>query len=112
MVKFRQTNQLSDDEFNDILMCSNVVITHMTDGNSIEKEVTSVMGGEIFELSSEKIRREVKEELQPKIDELEAELAEMKAAIEDMATALADKDAALADKEAENRELKKIIDEK
>ena len=38
-----------------------MVITHITDGNNIEQEVTSVMGGEIIELESERIMRETAE---------------------------------------------------
>ena len=62
MIQLRQEKQLSDDECLDIQSCCNVVITHITDGNEIEKEVTSVMGGEVFELPSERIRRETKRE--------------------------------------------------
>ena len=69
----------------------------MTDGNEIEEEVTSVMGGHVFELSSERIIRETKEKMQPRIDELEAMVA--------------DKDAALADKDAEITRLKEKIEE-
>ena len=97
MVRLRETNQLSDIEINDIIQCSNVVIRHMTDGNEIEEEVTSVMGGHVFELSSEKIIRETKEKMQPRIDELEAMVA--------------DKDATIADKDAEITRLKEKIEE-
>ena len=113
MVRLRETNQLSDIEINDIIQCSNVVIRHMTDGNEIEEEVTSVMGGHVFELSSEKIIRETTEQvtkqvteqvtkqvtnqLQPKIDELQA--------------IVADKDVTIADKDAEITRLKETIEE-
>ena len=50
-----------DDEKVDLVSFSNVVITHITDGNDIEQEVTSVMGGEIIELESERIMRETAE---------------------------------------------------
>ena len=101
MVRLRETEQLSDIEINDIIQCSNIVIRHMTDGNEIEEEVTSVMGGHVFELSSEKIIRETTEQvtnqLQPRIDELEAMVA--------------DKDATIADKDAEITRLKETIEE-
>ena len=104
MVRLRETDQLSDNEINDIIQCSNIVIRHMTDGNEIEEEVTSVMGGHVFELSSEKIIRETKEKMQPRIDELEAMVADKDAMI-------ADKDAKLADKDAEITRLKEKIEE-
>ena len=93
MVRLRETEQLSDIEINDIIQCSNIVIRHMTDGNEIEEEVTSVMGGHVFELSSEKIIRETTEQvtkqvteqvtnqLQPKIDELQVIVADKDAEI-------------------------------
>nr|MCR4991108.1 hypothetical protein [Lachnospiraceae bacterium] len=61
MIQLRKEKQLTDAENIDILNCSNVVITHITDGNDIEQEVTSVMGGEIIELESERIMRETAE---------------------------------------------------
>ena len=97
VVRLREADQLSDNEINDIIQCSNIVIRHMTDGNEIEEEVTSVMGGHVFELSSEKIIRETTEQvtkqvteqvtkqvtnqLQPKIDELQAIVADKDAEI-------------------------------
>ena len=44
-----------------IRACVNQIVSHITDGNTIEKEMVSVMGGEIFELPSEKLIRETTE---------------------------------------------------
>ena len=42
VVRLRETDQLSDNEINDIIQCSNNVIRHMTDGNEIEEELSAV----------------------------------------------------------------------
>ena len=69
----------------------NLAITEFRNylGNEIEKEVTAVMGGEIYELHSERIIREATEPLKKQ---------------------LADKDHQLADKETENALLRAEIE--
>lgn len=47
----------------DIRYCVNDVLLHITDGNNIEGKVMSVMGGEIYELPSERIIRETMEKV-------------------------------------------------
>lgn len=69
-----------DVEIDDIRDCVNQIVTHITDGNGIETEVTSVMGGEIFELHSEKIIREAKEEVSK---QYQKELEEQRRKLED-----------------------------
>lgn len=89
MLKSNQKHELNDLEIDDLRDCVNDIVVHITDGNEIEKEVTAVMGGEIYELHSERIIREATEPLKKQ---------------------LADKDHQLADKETENALLRAEIE--
>ena len=84
MVKLRGNNELTESEINDLQSSVNVIVTHITDGNNIEGEVTKVMGGQIYELSSDRIKREVHEQLDPIIErqrqELESAVRELNSA--------------------------------
>ena len=55
--------ELTMTETDDIRYCVNDVLLHITDGNHIEGKVMSVMGGEIYELPSERIIRETMEKV-------------------------------------------------
>ena len=70
MLQLRQRNQLNDVEVDDLRDCVNQIVLHITDGNAIEKEVVSVMGGEVFELHSERIVREATERYKEEIENL------------------------------------------
>ena len=61
LMQLRKDSKLDDSEIFDIRTCVNQIVSHITDGNTIEKEMVSVMGGEIFELPSEKLIRETTE---------------------------------------------------
>ncbi len=80
MVESKKNNQLTEEEFNDICVGTNSIVTHITNGNAIEKEVTDIMGGEIYELSSDRIKRETREEdcaiYEPIIAEKDRSIAE------------------------------------
>ena len=95
MIQLRQQNELTGSEFTDLGKFVNIIVEHITDGNAIEKEVTSVMGGDIYETESERLQREVREELEPIIAEKDRELAE--------------KDEALAEKDRTIAELKRQL---
>ena len=88
MLQLRESRELNDVEIDDIRDCVNQIVMHITDGNEIEREVTSVMGGEVFELHSEKIIRETTEKVTEKFQKK-----------------LADKDKKLADKDKKIAEL-------
>ena len=95
MIQLRQQNELTGSEFTDLGKFVNIIVENITDGNAIEKEVTSVMGGTIYETESERLQREVREELEPIIAEKDKELAE--------------KDEALAEKDRTIAELKRQL---
>ena len=96
MLKSNYRHEPDDYEMDDIRDCVNTIVTHITDGNNIEKEVTSVMGGKIYELHSERIIREATEPLKKEIEEKNHQLA--------------DKDNQLADKDNQISELKAEIE--
>ena len=99
MIQLRQQNELTGSEFTDLGKFVNIIVEHITDGNAIEKEVTSVMGGTIYETESERLQREVREELEPIIAEKDKELAKKDEALAEKDEALAEKDEALAEKD-------------
>ena len=76
MLKSRKENQLDDFEMDDLRDCVNDIVIHITDGNKIESEVTSVMGGEIYELHSDRIIREATEPLIQQLADKDKEISE------------------------------------
>lgn len=63
MLQLSKEKELTMTETDDIRYCVNDVLLHITDGNNIEGKVMSVMGGEIYELPSERIIRETMEKV-------------------------------------------------
>lgn len=63
MLQLSKEKELTMTETADIRYCVNDVLLHITDGNNIEGKVMSVMGGEIYELPSERIIRETMEKV-------------------------------------------------
>ncbi|MBO4337588.1 MAG: hypothetical protein J5842_05915 [Lachnospiraceae bacterium] len=92
MIKSRITKELTQEEINDICSSTNIIVTHITDGNSIESEVTDIMGGEIYELSSDRIKRETREEVMGEYEPI-----------------LAEKDRSIAQKDAEMKKKDELI---
>ena len=76
MLKSRKENQLDDYEMDDLRDCVNDIVIHITDGNKIESEVTSVMGGEIYELHSDRIIREATEPLIQQLADKDKQISE------------------------------------
>ena len=76
MLKSRKENQLDDFEMDDLRDCVNDIVIHITDGNKIESEVTSVMGGEIYELHSDRIIREATEPLIQQLADKDKQISE------------------------------------
>ena len=76
MIELRKEEELNDYEIDDLRDCVNQIVMHITDGNEIEKEVVSVMGGEIFEMHSEKIIREATEPLIQKLADKDKEISD------------------------------------
>ena len=72
----------SDGELVDLRQYINTIVTHITDGNKIESEVTSIMGGTVYESDSIRLRREGREEMQPVIDEQRLRLEQQALEIE------------------------------
>ncbi len=62
MAQSKKNNELTEEEVTDLCFSTNTIVSHITDGNSIEEEVTCIMGGEIYELPSEWLKREGREE--------------------------------------------------
>ena len=73
MLKWKMKKEISDDELADLQDCMKIVVRHITDGNSIENKVVNVMVGVVYETASERIRREVIEQLTPQIDSAKKE---------------------------------------
>ena len=83
------SKELDGCEAADIADCVKDILRHITDGNNIEQEVVSIMGGEIYELYSERLVRETTEkvtaevtdkvtaEYEEKIEELKERIAEL-----------------------------------
>ena len=76
MLKSRKENQLDDYEMDDLRDCVNDIVIHITDGNKIESEVTSVMGGEIYDLHSDRIIREATEPLIQQLADKDKQISE------------------------------------
>ena len=96
MLQLRHENALSDVEIDDLRDCVNQIVTHITDGNAIEGKVVSVMGGEVFELHSEKIIREATEKVTA---QFQKELASRDQQLADRDQQLADRDQQLASRD-------------
>ncbi len=89
MDKLLSSKELDGCEAADIADCVKDILRHITDGNNIEQEVVSIMGGEIYELYSERLVRETTEkvtaevtdkvtaEYEEKIEELKERIAEL-----------------------------------
>lgn len=100
MIKLHKRKELSDDEWVDLRQYVNTIVTHITDGNRIEKEVAGIMGGTVYESESKRLKREGREEVQPIIDELSKQLEENKHQLEKNKAQLAEKDKRIAELEA------------
>ena len=87
-------------ETDEIRYCVNDVLLHITDGNNIEGKVVSVMGGEIYELHTERIIRETTEKVTAEVT------AEYEKQLKESEKQLADKDKRLAELEEEIARLK------
>ena len=98
MVELYQSNELSIEELTNLKLFVNTIVTNITDGNSIEKEMTGIMGGTAYETDVDRVTREVQEEFGEKMAEKDKALAEKD-------EALAEKDNELADLKKRNAEL-------
>ena len=112
MLQLRQRNQLNDVEVDDLRDCVNQIVLHITDGNAIEKEVVSVMGGEVFELHSERIVREATERYQAEIEDLKQQMGERDKRLEEKDKRLEEKDKSLEEKDKTIEEKEKSLAEK
>ena len=70
MVELHQTKELTGEELTDLGSFVNTIVVHITDGNDVEKEATSIMGGTVYETESERLRRVGREEGMEQGDEL------------------------------------------
>lgn len=57
LTKLYQANELSPEELLDIMSYSNKIIRHIADGNIYEERMVEIMGGNIEETPSEKLKR-------------------------------------------------------
>ncbi len=96
MVELHEKEQLSGEEFTNLGTFVNTIVTHITDGNDIEKEVTGIMGGTPYETASEKIQREVYEQFKDQLDARDKALAEKDRAIDERDKRIAELEAELA----------------
>ena len=101
MLKSRKENRLDDYEMDDLRDCVNDIVIHITDGNKIESEVTSVMGGEIYELHSDRIIREATEPLIQQLADKDKAISDKDRLISDKNKEISDRDKKIS--EAENR---------
>ena len=111
MVELHQNRELSGDELTDLGSFVNTIVTHITDGNMIEKEATSIMGGTAYETESERIRRVAREEMQAELDEKDKILEEKDKVLEEKDKVLEEKDKALEEKDKALEEKDRIIAE-
>ena len=95
MVELHQNKELSGDELTDLGSFVNTIVTHITDGNTIEKEVTGIMGGTAYETESERIRRVAREEMQAELEEREKTIEEREKTIEEKDRRIAELEEAL-----------------
>lgn len=106
MLQLSKEKELTMTEADEIRYCVNDVLLHITDGNNIEGKVVSVMGGEIYELHTERIIRETTERVTA---EFEERLADREKQLADREKQLVDKDKRLADKDKRLAELEEEI---
>ena len=102
---------MNDVEVDDLRDCVNQIVLHITDGNAIEKEVVSVMGGEVFELHSERIVREATERYQAEIEDLKQQMGERDKRLEEKDKRLEEKDKTIEEKEKSLAEKNRKIEE-
>ena len=57
LLKLHEQGELSDIEIKDLVGFVNTIITHITDGNRLEKRMVTIMGGVILETESERLIR-------------------------------------------------------
>lgn len=100
MIQLSREEELTMTETDEIRYCVNDVLLHITDGNNIEGKVVSVMGGEIYELHTERIIRETKEKVTAEVT------AEYQKQLKESEKQLAEKDKRLAELEEEIARLK------
>jgi hypothetical protein len=110
MIKSNKKHELDAMEFDDLSDCVREIIVHITDGNEIEKEVTAVMGGEIYELHSDRIIREATEPLKKELAEKDSLLADKDHQLVETKNRLADSKRQLSEKETENAALRAEIE--
>ena len=106
MVELHQSNELTGEELTNLKLFVNTIVEHITDGNSIEKEMTGIMGGTAYETDVDRVKREVQEETAGIIAELKTDLAEQMAALAEKDETLAEQNKALAEKDKIIAELK------
>ena len=82
LIQLHTQNELDIIEADEISHCVNDVLLHMTDGNNVEGRVVTVMGGEIYELHTERLIRETTEKVTAEFQEQIAEDKERIAALE------------------------------
>ena len=112
MLKSEYRNELDNLEVDDLIHCVNNIVTHITDGNKIEKEVTAVMGGKVYELHSDRIIREATEPLKKELEEKEQQLADKDSLLADKDNQLADNQKALAYKDNQLADNQKALADK
>lgn len=107
MIQLSREEELTMTETDEIRYCVNDVLLHITDGNNIEGKVVSVMGGEIYELHTERIIRETTEKVTAEVTaEYQKQLKESEKQLADNEKQLAEKDKRLAELEEEIARLK------
>ena len=111
MIELRKKEELNDYEIDDLRDCVNQIVMHITDGNEIEKEVVSVMGGEIFEMHSEKIIREATEPLIQKLADKDKEILDKDRQISDKDKQISDRDKQISEAESRADEAESRADE-
>ncbi len=84
MIELYERKELSGTEFINLGKFANTIVTHITDGNRIEREVTEIMGGSIVETESERLIRIGKESRQYEVDQANTERDAAIAIIVDM----------------------------
>lgn len=109
MVKLHEEQQLTGEEFTNLGYFVNTIVTHITDGNDIEKEVTGIMGGTPYETASERIQREVYEQFKDQLDEKNQKLAESEKKLDEKDKKLYEKDKKLDEKDRRIAELEALL---
>ena len=91
MVELHQSNELTGEELTNLKLFVNTIVEHITDGNSIEKEMMGIMGGTAYETDVDRVKREVAEEYAEKMAELNEALAESQKRIAELEALIASK---------------------